>query len=122
MKSHDSAHGYERKGPLRQRQKRLAPAQVAEMAARYAEGATVYELAAEFGVERTTVASRLKKAGVRMRRQSPTPEQVDEMVRRYEAGLSMAKVGECTGFNARTVLNHLRESGVQVRASHGRER
>jgi len=33
----------------------------------------VYELAAEYGCHRTTVAERLKKAGIAMRGQSPTP-------------------------------------------------
>jgi hypothetical protein len=34
-------------------------------------GATVYELAAEFGCRRATVVSRLEKAGIAMRFQSP---------------------------------------------------
>ena len=56
-------------------------AQVIEMVARYQEGATVYELAAEFDCGRTTVAARLKKAGIPMRDQSPTSETIDSMVR-----------------------------------------
>jgi uncharacterized protein (DUF433 family) len=51
------------------------------LAERYKEGATVYELAAEFGCNRTTIAERLKKAGIPMRRQSPTSEAIDSMVR-----------------------------------------
>jgi hypothetical protein len=60
-------------GSLRQRQRRLTDAQVTEMAEKYQMGATVYELAAEYGCHRTTVAERLKKAGIAMRGQSPTP-------------------------------------------------
>ena len=57
-------------GPISQRQRRLTGAQVVEMAAKYEAGATVYELAAEFGCHRTTIAERLKKAGISMRGQS----------------------------------------------------
>jgi DNA-binding NtrC family response regulator len=57
----------QRSGPIRQRQRLLTEAQVADMAVRYERGATVYELAAEFGCHRTTVAERLKKLGIRLR-------------------------------------------------------
>ena len=53
--------------PIRQRQRRLTAAQAVKMYARYEEGATVFELAAEFGCHRTTVAGQLKKAGIAMR-------------------------------------------------------
>ena len=36
----------------------------------------MYELAAEFGCHRVTVAERLKKAGVQLRLKSPSPEVV----------------------------------------------
>ena len=58
---------YELQGPIRQRQKRLTEAEVAAMAGRYEEGATVYQLAAEFGCNRTTVSERLKRIGLEMR-------------------------------------------------------
>lgn len=109
-------------GPLRQRQRRLTEPDVARMVARYAEGATVYELAEEFGIERRTVAARLKKASVSMRHQPATAEQVAEMVRLYKSGLSLAKVAPRTGVSAKTVLNYLRAEGVQLRDTHGRGR
>lgn len=92
------------------------------MVARYNEGATVYELAGEFGIERRTAAVRLKGAGVAMRRQPARAEQVAEMVRLYESGLSLAKVADRTGFSSKTVLNYLRAEGVQLRDTHGRAR
>jgi len=92
------------------------------MAARYVEGATVYELAGDFGIERRTVAVRLKAAGVVMRRQPATADQIAEMVRLYESGLSLAKVADRTGFSVKTVLNYLRAEGIPTRDSHGRER
>ena len=58
---------YRLNGSIRQRQRRLTEAQVVEIATKYVAGATVYELAAELGCHRTTVAERLKKAGIVMR-------------------------------------------------------
>jgi hypothetical protein len=85
---------YERTGPLRQRQRRLPGALVAEMAAKYEAGATVYELAAEYACHRTTVAERLKKAGIAMRLQPPTPESIDSMVQLFKSGLSPQEMPE----------------------------
>ncbi len=113
---------YERTGPILQRQRRLTKAQVIEMAARYEEGATVYELAADFGCNRTTVAARLKKAGVTMRQQSPVSELIDSMVGLYESGLSLAEVGDRVGTSPGTVHRYIRMRGVQMRDSHGRKR
>ena len=109
-------------GPIRQRQRRLTEAQVNEMAARYEGGATVYELAAEFGCNRTTVAARLKKAGIAMRCQSPTPEVIDSMVRLYASGLSLVEVGENLGFCANTVRTCLWGRQIRARDTHGRVR
>ena len=52
---------------LRQSQKRLTSEQTARMCQKYRNGATVYELGREFGIDRRTVAIRMKKAGVIMR-------------------------------------------------------
>lgn len=95
---------------IRQQQRRLTRTQVKRLAARYAEGATVYELAEEFGCSRATVSERLKKAGVPMRRQSPTAEQVDELVRLYESGMSLKSIADQLGFGVRTVSVAMRKS------------
>ena len=113
---------YQLLGPIRQRQRRLTEAQVIEMAARYQEGATVYDLAAEFGCHRTTVAARIKEAGIAMRCQSPTSEAIDSMVQLYASGLSFLEVGKQLGFCANTVQNGLQGRRIQVRDTHGRDR
>lgn len=117
-----SAPDYEGVVAIRQRQRRLTPDELTRVAERYIAGATVYELAAEFGCHRATIAERLKLAGVTMRHQPTTTEQVDEIVRLYESGLSMAKVAQQVGVSARTVFNYLRDRGVQSRDVHGRDR
>jgi len=107
---------------IRQRQRRLTPDDLKQVAERYNAGATVYALAAEFGCHRATIAERLKSAGVTMRHQPATTEQVDEIVRLYESGLSMVKVAEQVGVPPRTVFNYLQERGVSTRDAHGRRR
>jgi DNA-binding NarL/FixJ family response regulator len=107
---------------IRQRQRRLTPDQLELAIDRYKAGATVYELAAEFGCHRATIAERLKLAGVTMRHQPTTTEQVDEIARLYESGLSMVKVAEQVGVSPRTVFNYLQERGVSTRDVHGRRK
>ncbi|MCU1678451.1 MAG: hypothetical protein JWM93_3209, partial [Frankiales bacterium] len=85
------------------RARHLNGTELARLVQRYQVGATVYELAAEFTIDRKTVARQLKRAGIRLRLQSPTSTGVDEMVRLYRSGLSLAAVGEQLGFGARTV-------------------
>ena len=99
---------YQLLGPIRQRQRRLTTAQVAEMAAKYEAGATVYELAADFGCHRTTVADRLKKSGIEMRLQSPSPNAIESMVQLFKSGLSPQEIGEQLGFCANTVRDSLK--------------
>jgi len=113
---------YQLSGPIRQRQRRLTEAQAIAMAERYEGGATVYELAAELGCHRTTVAARLKKAGIVMRHQSPTSESIDSMVRLYASGLSLLEVGKQLGISANSVRNCLRGREIHVRHTHGRDR
>ena len=111
---------YERTGPIRQRQRRLNEAQALLMATQYQTGATVYQLAKEFGVSRHTVSERLKKAGMEMRQQPPENELIDEMVRLYESRLSLAIVGNYVGASPGTVRRYLLTRGIKMRDSHGK--
>jgi hypothetical protein len=100
---------------------RLSAIQVGRLAERYQSGATVYDLAAEFGIRRDTVAQRLKKAGVTLQPQSPTSTDVDEMARLYATGLPLAAVGRRLGFDAETIRQHLLAYAVRTRDAPGRE-
>jgi transposase-like protein len=113
---------YRLNGSIRQRQRRLTEAQVADMTSKYEAGATVYELAAEFGCHRATVSERVKKAGIVMRGQSPTPDVIDSMVCLYESGLSYQEVGKKLGLGANTVRNCLRERRIRARDNSCRDR
>ena len=113
---------YRLSGSIRQRQRRLTEAQVVEMAAKYEAGATVYELAAEYGCHRATVAERLKRAEIAIHGQSPTTEAIDSMVRFYGSGLSLEEAGKQLGFCTNTVRNCLRRRRVQASNTNGRDR
>lgn len=105
----------------RQRQKQLDGEEIAQLVARYRAGATVYELADQFGCHRTTVSECLRSRSVRMRLTPLSEEQILEAVRLYESGLSLVKVGNRVGANAETVRQRLREHGVRLRGSHERQ-
>ena len=113
---------YRLNGSIRQRQRRLTEAEAVEMAAKCQAGATVYELAAEFGCHRATVAERLKKTGIVMRGQSPRPEEIESMANLVALGLSPQSVGKQLGFCANTVRNCLREREIEALDTHGRGR
>ena len=68
----------------------------------------MYDLAAEFGCHRSTVAARVKKAGIVMRGQSPEAVTVDSMESLYQSGLSYVEVGRQLGYSANTVRKYLR--------------
>ncbi|MCB9820309.1 hypothetical protein H6796_03385 [Candidatus Nomurabacteria bacterium] len=92
------------------------------MAGRYANGATVNELAAEFGCARQTVALRLKAHGVMMRNQPASPDEITQVVELYVSGLSLVGVADKTRFSPKSVLNYLRAKGIPLRDTHGRDR
>ncbi len=104
------------------RAKRLGDTQLARLVERYESGATVYELAPEFAIDRRTVSNHLKQQEVIMRLQPPAEETLDEIVRLYESGMSMSKVGQQVGFSADSVRGHLRKRGVKTRDPQGRIR
>jgi hypothetical protein len=102
--------------------RQLAPDQVQELIAGYQAGATVYELGAQFSIERRTISNILHRHGVQMRRRGLSPDQVDEAVRLYESGWSLARIGRKLNVDPTTVHNQLRKRGVQMRDTHGQER
>jgi len=96
---------------LRQRQRRVTEAEVTRLVARYAQGATTYELAAEFGCKRATVASTLRRAGVelnasrRLRLDDGLLIQVTEL---RSLGLSIREIARRTGVSRTKVDRYLR--------------
>jgi DNA-binding CsgD family transcriptional regulator len=99
---------------------RLNAKQVERLIVSYQAGATVYELANQFYIDRRTVSIHLKRRGVAFRYQPPSPQVIDTMARLYASGHSLASVGKQVGMNASSVRAHLRERGARTRDTHGR--
>ena len=106
--------------PRRARQ--LGDDQIQELIDGYRSGATVYELAAVFGIERRTVSAILHRHDVPMRRCGLSGDQVEDAVRLYDQGWSLARIGERMDVAADTVRQRLLERGVTMRDTHGRPR
>lgn len=103
-------------------QRRFTEEEVAQIAAQYATGKTVYELADRYGCKRQAISKVLKRNGVATRYRILSNEQIDEAVRLYASGLSLTRISDQLGVSARTVRTRLLDRGVAMRDSHGRER
>jgi hypothetical protein len=98
-------------GPVpgaRQAQKRLGAASVDALVDGYLAGQTVYELAAEFGIERRTVSAHLHRRGVPMRRRGLSLAQKGEAFALRDRGWSLTRIGARFDVAPGTVLNCLR--------------
>jgi transposase-like protein len=102
-------------------QRRLSPTDINGLIAAYEAGATITQLAAEFGVHRTTVAGHLDRHGVPRHSEQTTwdDEILTQAAELYAAGLSLADVADRFGVDAQTVANRFRRSGLPVRPRRG---
>jgi DNA-directed RNA polymerase specialized sigma24 family protein len=82
---------------------RLRPDETERLVAGYVAGATVYELAAEFSVDRKTVSRILHRERVPMRMTGLSVEQIEEAQKLYGDGWSLVQIGERMRVDARTV-------------------
>jgi transposase-like protein len=88
-------------------QRRLSPTAIDELTAAYQAGATISQLASDFGVHRTTVAGHLNRRGV-ARRSEQWAWDVGILRRAaelYATGSSLADVANQFGVDAQTVAN-----------------
>lgn len=101
---------------------RLRSDQVDALIASYAAGATVYELADQFSVNRKTVSRALHRKQVPMRMAGLKDHQIEEAARLYDDCWSLSQIGERMRVDARTVHRRLQERDVPMRDTHGRDR
>lgn len=92
----------------------LQPDQVEKLIAGYQAGATVYELGAQFKIDRKTVSRTLRRHHIPMRRTSLRPEQVNEAARLHQEGWSTAHIAEHLNTHQRTVQRRLAERDVTM--------
>ena len=102
-------------------QRRLSPASIDGLVEAYRAGATINELAVEFGIHRTTVAGHLDRKGVPRRSEATVWDDcaLREAAELYATGLSLADVANRFGIDAQTVANRFRRAGVTVRPRRG---
>ena len=101
-------------------QRRLRPAEIEKLVAAYHAGATIYELADQFRINRNTVSAILEREGIPRRNCPLSPEQVELAVKLYANGGSLETVGGRLGCSGSTVWHTFRKSGVKMRDSQGR--
>ena len=106
-----------------QQQVRLTPVRVDDLVSRYRAGASTRDLAAVFGVHRTTVVSHLERCGVPRRAhvRKLSDQQIRDASGEYLAGDSLKTLGERYGVDAATIRTHLVRAGVQLRPRRGWE-
>jgi lambda repressor-like predicted transcriptional regulator len=102
-------------------QRRLSLTDIDRLIKAYRAGASISQLAIEFGIHRTTLAGHLDRHGVpRHREQTAWDDEIlNEAAELYESGLSLAAVGAQFGIDAQTVANRFRRVGVAVRPRRG---
>jgi transposase-like protein len=96
--------------------RQLRPHELDELEATYRAGATVYQLAEQFGIERRTVGKHLRAHGVDTTPPALRPDDVLRAVELYREGWSLARIGQKFGAAADTVRKRLIEAGVRMRA------
>jgi AraC-like DNA-binding protein len=102
-------------------QRRLSPIDIDDLISAYQAGATISQLAVEFGIHRTTVAGHLDRHGVARHNEQRVWD--DQILRQaaelYATGLSLADVADQFGIDAQTVANRFRRAGLPVRSRRG---
>ena len=100
---------------LPHRVRKLTDDEVARLVEAYQAGATVYGLAEQFVIHRTTVSLHLKRTGVVLRQRSLREDQVATAASLYQQGWSLARLGEKFDVHPTTVHTALRRAGVPLR-------
>jgi len=102
--------------------KALPPASVAALADAYRAGASVNELAARYGVHRTTVAAHLDRNVVPRHPRGLSDDQARNAVYLYRSGQSLARIAQRYRVDPHTIRTALLRRGVAMRDTHGRGR
>lgn len=113
--------GSNNKARTKQVQRRLRSVEVSQLIAAYLDGMSARDLAAEFGIARTTVTNTMKRHGVRLHHPALLPHELDQAAELYRSGLPLTAIGERLGVDPSTVWRSFKREGVQMRDPHGRQ-
>jgi len=103
------------KSTNRQVQRRISPAESADLVAAFQAGVQVNTLAQHYTINRTTVLSHLKQNAVRRDRFSLSDVQIVKAIRLYRKGNTLEAVAQSLGVGASTVRRALLRNGVELR-------
>ena len=102
----------------KQQQRSLTEQEVKEVVMRYGFGASTYELAAVYGVHRSTISRALKKSGIEVSNEiAKRRELTEQILKMYDDRLRPEDIGKQLGINKASVLKLLHENGVRIRHS-----
>ncbi|MBF4563123.1 helix-turn-helix domain-containing protein [Microbacterium sp. VKM Ac-2870] len=93
------------------RARRVSTEETAQLIAAYHAGATVEEVAHQFGMHDTTVSARLADTGVVLRSEV-RPNERQRMLELFSEGLSMNQIGRRVGRDPKTVRATLVSAGI----------
>ena len=99
--------------------RRLTTNEIAHLVEAYGGCSTVYELATQFAVHRSTVSAILERKGVSRRYRILDGDGLDQAADLYAAGKSLAQVGEVLGVSRSTVALALKRAGTGLRPRPG---
>lgn len=100
--------------------RRLGAEALERLQADYEAGATTRQLAARYGIGKTSVQYYLHQAGVPLRRQALTPKQIDQAIELYAAGFSFDSIGATLDVVGSTVYRAFELAGLSIRRKGGR--
>lgn len=93
---------------IRQRQVRLSDKQKTKLAAEYAAGGNIRQLATSWGVSREAVRSALKQQHVPVRQVTLTPRQLADAAELKSQGWSLNQLGALYAVDPKTIKARLR--------------
>ena len=104
----------------RQRQQRLKTSEIDQLVESYLAGDLIRDIAARFGVSRTTVIGQVNRRGLPRRSDNGwSGTELRAAVDLYADGHSLAVIGRRFGVDATTVANRFRRAGVPTRPRRG---
>lgn len=101
---------------LKQTQKTLSEAEIAEMIEAYRAGRTVYELSDQYGAHRVTISRILKKYGINVTKSKGQAKlDVEKAIKMYAEYHTTSEIAKLYDVHPNCIIRCLREHGVKIR-------
>jgi hypothetical protein len=95
--------------------RQLRPAEVDELVTAFRAGSTASQLAAEFGIYRTTVGEHLRARGIDTKYFALSPDELRQASEFYEQGWTISKLAAHFDVGGETVRARLTATGIRLR-------